>query len=56
MPAGLSNAAIGALTYCSESTVKAHLSRAMAKLGITTRAQLAVLVDRAGDLTESDRA
>jgi DNA-binding NarL/FixJ family response regulator len=56
VPAGLSNAEIGALTYCSESTVKAHLSRAMAKLGITTRAQLAVLVDRAGYAAETERA
>ncbi len=48
VPAGLSNAEIGALTFCSESTVKANLSRAMSKLDVTTRAQLAVLVDRAG--------
>lgn len=47
VPAGLSNAEIGALTFCSESTVKAHLSRAMAKVDVTTRAQLAVVVDRA---------
>jgi len=47
VPAGLSNAEIGALTFCSESTVKAHLSRAMAKVNVTTRAQLAVVVDRA---------
>lgn len=48
VPAGLSNQAIGELTYRSDSTVKAHLSRAMAKLGVTTRSQLAVIVDRAG--------
>jgi DNA-binding NarL/FixJ family response regulator len=48
VPAGLSNEAIGELTYRSSSTVKAHLSRAMAKLGMTSRSQLAVLVDRAG--------
>lgn len=48
VPAGLSNQAIGELTFRSDSTVKAHLSRAMAKLGVTTRSQLAVLVDRAG--------
>jgi DNA-binding NarL/FixJ family response regulator len=40
--------AVGELTYRSASTVKAHLSRAMAKLGVTTRSQLAVVVDRAG--------
>lgn len=48
VPAGLSNQAIGELTHRSDSTVKAHLSRAMAKLGVTTRSQLAVIVDRAG--------
>ncbi|PVU84417.1 DNA-binding response regulator (plasmid) [Cellulomonas sp. WB94] len=53
VPSGLSNAEIGAQTYCSESTVKAHLSRAMAKLGIASRTQLAVLVDRAGNPTDT---
>jgi DNA-binding NarL/FixJ family response regulator len=48
VPAGLSNDAIGELTYRSGSTVKAHLSRAMAKLGVANRSQLAVIVDRAG--------
>lgn len=48
LPHGLSNPEIGALTYCSASTVKAHLGRAMAKVGLTSREQLAVLVDRAG--------
>jgi len=48
VPGGLSNQAIGELTFRSDSTVKAHLSRAMAKLGVTTRSQLAVIVDRAG--------
>ncbi|MEN5073872.1 response regulator transcription factor [Isoptericola cucumis] len=48
LPHGLSNPEIGVRTYCSESTVKAHLGRAMAKLGLTSREQLAVLVDRAG--------
>ncbi len=48
VPAGLSNDAIGELTYRSGSTVKAHLGRAMAKLGVATRSQLAVIADRAG--------
>lgn len=56
LPVGLSNADIAALTYCSESTVKAHLSRAMTKLGVATRAQLAVLVDRAGYEASSRQA
>ena len=53
LPSGMSNAEIGARTYCSESTVKAHLSRAMAKLGIASRTQLAVLVDRASNATDA---
>ncbi|MFE5341075.1 response regulator [Isoptericola sp. NPDC056578] len=48
LPLGLSNRAIGERIYLSESTVKAHLGRAMAKLGLDSREQLAVLVDRAG--------
>lgn len=48
LPHGLSNREIGRQLYLSESTVKAHLGRAMAKLGVGSREQLAVLVDRAG--------
>jgi DNA-binding NarL/FixJ family response regulator len=55
VPAGLSNQAIGDLTHRSDSTVKAHLSRAMAKLGVTTRSQLAVVVDRAGIRPDQSR-
>ncbi|MCL2455059.1 MAG: response regulator transcription factor [Micrococcales bacterium] len=46
--AGLSNAEIAAQTFRSEATVKTHLSRAMTKLGLENRVQLATLVDRAG--------
>lgn len=45
---GLSNSAIAARTFCSEATVKTHLTRAMTKLGLQNRVQLATLVDRAG--------
>jgi DNA-binding NarL/FixJ family response regulator len=48
LPHGLSNPQIAERTYMADSTVKAHLSRAMGKLGVTSREQLAVLVDRAG--------
>ncbi|GCD19319.1 DNA-binding response regulator [Cellulomonas algicola] len=53
VPSGMSNQAIAQRTFRSESTVKAQLSSAMSKLGVTSRAQLAVLIDRAG-LTAAD--
>jgi DNA-binding NarL/FixJ family response regulator len=45
--AGLSNSAIAARSFVSEATVKTHLNRAMTKLGLENRVQLATLVDRA---------
>jgi DNA-binding NarL/FixJ family response regulator len=45
---GLSNAEIGRELTMSEATVKAHVSRALAKLGLTNRVQAAILVHEAG--------
>ncbi len=45
---GLTNAQIAARAYVSEATVKTHLGRALAKVGLTNRTQLAIVVDRAG--------
>jgi DNA-binding NarL/FixJ family response regulator len=45
---GLSNAEIGKQLFMSEATVKAHVSRALAKLGISNRVQAAVLAHDAG--------
>lgn len=48
LPYGLSNREIGEQVFLSDSTVKTHLSNAMAKLKVTSREEVAVLVDRAG--------
>jgi DNA-binding NarL/FixJ family response regulator len=45
---GLSNAEIGKRLYMSEATVKAHVSRILAKLDMTNRVQAAILVHDAG--------
>jgi DNA-binding NarL/FixJ family response regulator len=45
---GLSNAEIGLELAMSEGTVKVHVSRALAKLNLTNRVQLALLVRDAG--------
>lgn len=45
---GLSNAEIGRELTMREATVKTHVSRALAKLGLTNRVQAAILVYEAG--------
>lgn len=41
---GLSNAEIAGKLYCSEATVKSHLTHAFTKLGFTNRVRLAILI------------
>jgi DNA-binding NarL/FixJ family response regulator len=48
---GLSNAEIGRDLAMSEGTVKAHVSRALAKLGLTNRVQVAILAYQAELIT-----
>ncbi|MFF3942897.1 response regulator transcription factor [Streptomyces phaeofaciens] len=49
---GLSNAEIAAELFMSVATVKAHVSRALAKLGLNNRVQIALLAYDAGLLEE----
>lgn len=45
---GAGNAEIARTLFMSESTVKVHISRIIAKLGLENRTQIAILVHRAG--------
>jgi DNA-binding NarL/FixJ family response regulator len=45
---GLANAEIGKALYMSEATVKAHVSRVLAKLGASNRVQVAIVAHDAG--------
>jgi len=45
---GLSNAEIGRRAYLAEATVKAHISSILAKLGLASRVQIAILAHDAG--------
>ncbi|MGW6389037.1 response regulator [Streptomyces sp. NPDC055103] len=53
---GHSNAEIAAELYMSVPTVKTHVSRVLAKLGLNNRVQIALLVHEAGLLDEEDGA
>lgn len=48
MARGATTAGAGAALHLSESTVKTHLRSAEDKLGVGSRAELAILMDRAG--------
>ncbi|WP_306325669.1 response regulator transcription factor, partial [Streptomyces venezuelae] len=49
---GLSNAEIATELYMSVPTVKTHVSRVLAKLGLNNRVQIALLVHDAGLIEE----
>jgi DNA-binding NarL/FixJ family response regulator len=48
LASGASNAAIGSRLHISEATVKTHVSRILAKLGLETRVQAVVLAYESG--------
>lgn len=51
---GLANAEIAAELYMSVATVKTHVSRILAKLGLNNRVQIALLAHDAGLLEGTD--
>jgi DNA-binding NarL/FixJ family response regulator len=51
---GLTNRQIGQRLYLSEKTVKNHISRLLAKLGVERRIQAAVLATQAGPQSSSE--
>jgi two-component system, NarL family, response regulator DevR len=52
---GLTNRQISKKLYLSEKTVKNHISRLLAKLGVERRVQAAVIATQAHDREQSDR-
>lgn len=53
MGAGLSNADIAATLVLSEATARTHVSRVLAKLGVASRVQAAIIAHRAGIARDS---
>jgi DNA-binding NarL/FixJ family response regulator len=56
LPRGLSNREIGERVFLAIDTVKTHLSNAMAKLKVSSREEVAVLIDRAGMTADPDES